>query len=214
MDLYRTSAGEIGIQPLGHGSVMLRWQDKIVQVNTRSSVVADYTQLPQADMILVTHNHYDHYDPTAIEATRKSDTILIGKFPDDTPIARRIPLDNGEKTQWEGIDIKAVPAYNLIHFRAPGEPFHPKGFGNGYLLKVGDQILYIAGDTELIPEMRNLGPIDIAFLPQNLPYTMDVDMFIEAAQLIRPRILYPYHYDKIDRAALEKALPDIKLCWK
>ena len=213
MDLYHTSAGEIGIQPIGHGSVMLRWQDKIVQIDPYSAV-ADYSQLPKADLILVSHDHYDHYDPTAIEATRKEGTILIGKFPDDTPIAQRIPLDNGEKTQWEGIDIQAVAAYNQIHFRAPGEPFHPKGFGNGYLLKAGDLILYIAGDTELIPEMHHLGPIDIAFMPQNLPYTMDLEMFIEAAKVVRPRILYPYHYETIDREALAKALPDIELRWK
>ncbi len=213
MDKYLSSAGEIAIQHIGHGSIMLLWRDKIVQVDPYSEV-ADYKTLPKADMILITHDHYDHYDPQAIEDTRKPDTMIIGKFPDDTPIRSRIPLDNGQQTQWEGITIKAVAAYNRLHMRAPGQPFHPQGFGNGYILKIGDLTLYIAGDTEPIPEMRDLGPVDIAFLPQNLPYTMDPDMFIEAVHMIRPRILYPYHYGEIDRKALARALPEIDIRWK
>lgn len=213
MDKYPTSAGEITLRPIGHGSVMIGWHDKVIQVDPYGEI-ADYGKLPRADMILITHDHYDHYDPPAIEATRKADTVLIGKFPADTPIENRIPLDNGQHTQWEGMDIQAVPAYNRLHMRAPGEPFHPKGFGNGYILTAGELKIYIAGDTELIPEMKELGKIDIAFLPQNLPYTMDFPMFIEAAKLIRPRVLYPYHYGEIDREAVAEALPGIEVRWK
>ena len=95
--------------------------------------------------------------------------------------------------------------------RSPGVPFHIRGEGNGYLLEIERLRIYIAGDTELIPEMEHLGPIDIAFLPKNLPYTMSDQMFIEAARLIRPAVLYPYHYFEIDRTALQEALPDIKI---
>ena len=95
--------------------------------------------------------------------------------------------------------------------RSPGVPFHIRGEGNGYLLEIERLRIYIAGDTELIPEMEHLGPIDIAFLPKNLPYTMSDQMFIEAARLIRPAVLYPYHYFEIDRTALQAALPDIKI---
>lgn len=90
--------------------------------------------------------------------------------------------------------------------RSPGVPFHIKGEGNGYLLEVANLRIYIAGDTELIPEMEKLGPVDIAFLPKNLPYTMSDQMFVETARLIRPTYLYPYHYFEVDRETLQKAL--------
>lgn len=95
--------------------------------------------------------------------------------------------------------------------RSPGVPFHIKGEGNGYLLEVANLRIYIAGDTELIPEMEKLGPVDIAFLPKNLPYTMSDQMFVETARLIRPTYLYPYHYFEVDRETLQKALPAIRI---
>lgn len=215
MDKYQTSAGEIGIQPLGHGSVMITWQGKVIQVDPYGEV-ADYDTLPKADLILLTHEHYDHYDPTAFRATAQPTTTLIGKFPPEAAagLAKAVALNNGDQTAWEGIAIKAIPAYNIVHLKAPGQPFHPKGYGNGYILEAGGLRIYIGGDTELIPEMKELGPIDIAFLPQNLPYTMDPEMFLEAVRLVAPRVLYPYHYFEIDRAAVEKALPGIEVKWK
>ncbi len=215
MDKYPTSEGELGIQHIGHGSVMIAWKGKIIQVDPYSET-ADYDTLPKADLILLTHDHYDHYDPKAFNATRKESTALIGKYPAEAAAGfeRATPLSNGDETTWEDIRIGAVPAYNILHMKAPGEPFHPKGYGNGYILEVGGWRVYLAGDTELIPEMKQVGPVDIAFLPQNLPYTMDPEMFLEAARLIRPRILYPYHYFEIDHKAVEKALPGIEVKWK
>ena len=78
--------------------------------------------------------------------------------------------------------------------RAPGQPFHPKGVGNGYVITIGDKKFYVAGDTENIPEMKNLKNIDVAFLPMNLPYTMTPEMVADAAKSFNPAILYPYHY--------------------
>ena len=105
-----------------------------------------------------------------------------------------------------GLPIHAVPAYNLLHKRENGQPFHPKGVGNGYVLEFGDLRVYVAGDTEDVPDMSDLGAIDVAFLPANLPYTMSIDMVVEAARKVRPPIVYPYHFGKTDTAALKRRL--------
>ena len=107
-------------------------------------------------------------------------------------------MRNGDKETVFGLSIEAVPAYNMLHKREDGNPFHPKGIGNGYILTFGDTRLYLAGDTENIPEMKSLHDIAIAFLPMNLPYTMTPEMVAEAARIFKPRILYPYHYGKTD----------------
>lgn len=212
MDNYPTRAGELGITMIGHGSLMIDWQDKVIQVDPYSEA-GNYAELPQADMILLTHDHYDHYDPKAFNETRKADTVLIGTVPEGQEVSRSIRLKNGEETEWEGIDIKAVPAYNILHGMEPGVVFHPKGYGNGYVLDAAGLRVYIAGDTEPIPEMKELGPVDIAFLPCDLPYTMTEEMLIEAAKTIRPKVLYPYHYNEIDKAKIERALPGIEVKW-
>ncbi len=103
-----------------------------------------------------------------------------------------------------------MPAYNIIHKRDNGQPFHPKGIGNGYIITFGDKRVYVAGDTENIPEMRDLRGIDIAFLPMNLPYTMTPEMVADAAKAFKPRILYPYHYGETDTSRLEDLLRDTK----
>ena len=113
-----------------------------------------------------------------------------------------------------GITVTVVPAYNLVHRRDNGQPFHPRGAGNGYLLDFGDTRLYVAGDTENTPEMAALKDVDIAFLPMNLPYTMTPEMVADAARSFRPRILYPYHYGDTDPQRLVELLrdrPDIEV---
>ena len=123
-------------------------------------------------------------------------------------------LNNGETAVRQGIKIEAVPAYNIIQMRSPGNPYHPKGRGNGYLLAFADKRVYVAGDTEITPEMRTLRNIDIAFLPMNLPYTMTPEMVAEAARAFGPKILYPYHYGNTDPQKLVKLLqgnPEIEV---
>ena len=110
----------------------------------------------------------------------------------------------------QGLKIEAVPAYNMVHKRANGEPFHPQGIGNGYIITFDDKRVYIAGDTENIPEMAELGKIDIAFLPMNLPYTMTPEMVADAAKMIKPQILYPYHYGNTNTSKLMELLKDDK----
>ena len=109
-----------------------------------------------------------------------------------------------------GLRIEAVPAYNMVHMRSGGIPFHPKGVGNGYVVTFGDKRVYLAGDTENIPEMKDLKGIDIAFLPMNLPYTMTPEMVADAAMTLKPSILYPYHYGDTDTLKIVDLLKDAK----
>jgi L-ascorbate metabolism protein UlaG (beta-lactamase superfamily) len=94
--------------------------------------------------------------------------------------------------------------------RSEGAPFHPKGVGNGYIVTFGDKRVYIAGDTENIPEMKNIKGIDIAFLPMNLPYTMTPEMVADAAKSFKPKVLYPYHFGETDTAKIVDLLKDEK----
>jgi L-ascorbate metabolism protein UlaG (beta-lactamase superfamily) len=111
-------------------------------------------------------------------------------------------MKNGDTKTVMGLMIEAVPAYNLE------KNFHPKGRGNGYVITFADKKVYVAGDTENIPEMKNLKNIDIAFLPMNLPYTMPPEMVADAAKVIKPKILYPYHYSQTDTSIIVELLKD------
>jgi L-ascorbate metabolism protein UlaG (beta-lactamase superfamily) len=107
-----------------------------------------------------------------------------------------------------------VPAYNIVHKRDTGQPFHPKEVGNGYIITFGDKRVYVAGDTENVPEMKGLKNIDIAFLPMKLPYTMPPEMVADAAKAFKPKILYPYHFGETDTSklvSLLKGYPEIEV---
>lgn len=206
-DKYATPMGDVFVYPVGHGSVMLSWNGTTIQIDPYSQV-ADYSQLPQADLLLITHDHYDHLDPAAWKKTVKPDTHIItsAKVAQQMDAVHPQVLNNKESTVWEGIQIDAVEAYNQQHKRPDGNFFHPKGEGNGYILHFGDFRLYIAGDTENIPEMASWAGVDVAFLPKNLPYTMTDEMFVDAAKRLKPKNLYPYHYEQADKAALQQAV--------
>jgi L-ascorbate metabolism protein UlaG (beta-lactamase superfamily) len=121
---------------------------------------------------------------------------------------------NGDVKTVEGLKIEAVPAYNLVHKRDTGQPFHPKAAGNGYIITFGDKRVYVAGDTENTPEMKTLKNVDIAFLPMNLPYTMTPEMVADAAKAFKPKILYPYHFGETDASkvvSLLKGTPEIEV---
>ncbi len=170
---------------------------------------ADYAKMPKADLILITHEHGDHLDKKAIEQIRKEGTRLILTETCAKQIGKGTVMKNGDEQTWEGITIEAVPAYNVVHVRSPGKPFHPRGVGNGYVLTFGDQRIYIAGDTEDIPEMADLKGVDVAFLPMNLPYTMTPEMVAKAVQLCKPKIVYPYHFGDTDTSKLVNLLKDM-----
>jgi L-ascorbate metabolism protein UlaG (beta-lactamase superfamily) len=119
-------------------------------------------------------------------------------------------MENGDVTTLGGVQIEAVPAYNLVHRRNNGEPFHPRGEGNGYVITLGGLRVYVAGDTENTPEMKALPRIDVAFLPMNVPYTMAPEMVADAASALRPRVLYPYHLGETDTAPLVALMKDVE----
>jgi len=186
---------------ISHGSLMFRFDDFVVHVDPVAEM-GDYSVMPKANLILITHQHSDHLDMDAINLIAGKDTKIFcntlsaGKLPDATI------MQNGATLKAGPLTIEAVPAYNILHERAPGKPFHPKGEGNGYVITFENRRIYIGGDTENIPEMTELKNIDVAFLPMNLPYTMTPEMVAEAASVIKPAILYPYHYGDTDAKLL------------
>ena len=206
-DRIPTSAGPLDLTFLGHGTLMLTFKDTVLHIDPYSTV-ADYAALPRADLILLTHDHGDHLDEKALALVRTPATDMVLPPVCADRVEGGLILKNGETRTVRGITVTAVPAYNLVHHRDNGEPFHPRGVGNGYLLDFGDTRLYVAGDTENTPEMAALKDVDIAFLPMNLPYTMTPEMVADAARSLRPRILYPYHYGDTDPQRLVELLRD------
>jgi L-ascorbate metabolism protein UlaG (beta-lactamase superfamily) len=180
---------------------MLRFNGKTIHIDPFSKL-ADYAKLPKADVIFITHEHSDHLDPAALQSIRTKDTVLVLTAKCAEKISGGIVMQNGDVRTMAGIQVEAVPAYNIVHKRDTGRPYHPKGEGNGYVLTFGDKRVYIAGDTENTPEMKSLKNIDIAFLPMNLPYTMTPEMVADAAKVFRPKVLYPYHYSGTDPARI------------
>ncbi len=203
-DTFKSSGGEVSITFIGHASLMLEYNDMVIHIDP-SLREDNYVSLKDADLILLTHNHGDHMDKGAIQKILKDNTSIIytKKCADALKDLKNAQiLENGDNTEFKNIVIEAVPAYNLVHMRSEGQPFHSKGDGNGYILTFGDMKIYVAGDTENHPEMKALKDIDIAFLPMNLPYTMTPEMVADAAKAFRPKILYPYHYGETDTSKL------------
>jgi L-ascorbate metabolism protein UlaG (beta-lactamase superfamily) len=212
-DVVETSAGDLEVTFIGHGTLMFTFDGKTIHVDPWSKL-ADYSKMPKADLILLTHHHGDHLDAAAIEQLRGENTVVVLTELCAKTVKGGIVMKNGDEQSIMGIDVLAVPAYNLVHKRDNGEVFHPRGEGNGYVLTFGDKRVYIAGDTENTPEMKALKNIDYAFLPMNLPYTMTPEMVADAVRAFRPRVLYPYHYGQTDTsrlAALLRDTPDIEV---
>ena len=204
-DRITTSAGELTITFVGHATLMFTFNGMTIHVDPVSRE-ADYAKMPKGDIILVTHEHGDHLDLKAIKAVRTGDTEIVLAATCASAIADATVMKNGDTRAVGGLRVEAVPAYNLVHMRSPGQPFHPRGRGNGYIITFGDKRVYVAGDTENTPEMKALEDIDVAFLPMNLPYTMTPDMVADAARAFQPKILYPYHFGQTDTAALVRLL--------
>ena len=206
-DVFTTKSGkEVKITCIKHASMRIQYDGLEIQVDPVTDAVkpvTDYAVFPKANIILVTHEHHDHFDREAIGILRSSITctyvtpsIYNHNFYSSTP------LSNGDSVIFrQDIKIEAVPAYNTTEGR---EQFHPKGRDNGYVLTLDGLRIYIAGDTEDIPEMAALKDIDIAFLPCNQPYTMTIDQLVSAAKTIKPKVLFPYHYS--DTPVLQTSL--------
>jgi len=171
---------------------------------------ADFSALPAPTGILITHAHGDHYNDEALEKLAAGGIPLIvnedvfSKLPDSLK-AQATALANGATGEIAGIPVAAVPAYNTTADRLQ---YHPEGVGNGYVLTFGDKQVYVAGDTEDVPEMRSLTGIALAFLPMNLPYTMGVEQAADAVKAFRPTIVYPYHFGDSDTAKFAELVGD------
>ena len=206
-DVLPTSAGDLTMTFIGHGTLMFGLGGKTIHVDPYGKL-ADYAKLPKADAILITHDHADHLDRAAIAEIRTPATVVV-MSPSCVGKLDGLVMTNGESRTVLGIRVEAVAAYNVVNKRDNGQPFHPRGAGNGYLLTFGDKRIYVAGDTENTPEMQALRGIDMAFLPMNLPYTMTPEMVATAAKAFRPKVLYPYHYGDTDPAGLTALLKDL-----
>lgn len=208
VDDFTTANGtHLYMHCIKHGSLSINIGEKWIYVDPvtdKVQPVTDYTQLPKADYILITHEHADHLDAKAIEQLTKTGTILITN-PRSSEIlgGKGNVMKNGDSQSMGAWQIDAVPAYNSS---ADKQQFHPKGRDNGYILTIEGLRIYIAGDTEPIPEMKDIKNIDVALLPCNLPFTMTPEQLTEAAKLIRPKVLFPYHYGNTDIQQVVKLL--------
>lgn len=208
-DTFKTSEGDLVITHIGHGTLMMEFGGMVIHIDPYSSV-ADYSLLPKADLILITHHHGDHLDAEAVEKIRNSDTEIVLTELCLPKLPQGKVMKNGASGVFKGIAIDAIPAYNIRHERSPGIPFHVPGEGNGYILHTGGLKVYVAGDSENTPEMKALRNIDIAFLAMNLPYTMTPEMVADAALSFRPKVLFPYHSGNTDTGKLEELLKNEK----
>ena len=208
-DVFKTEQGAtVKMYCIKHGSVRMQVGEKWVYVDpvtTAVKPVTDYSTLPQADYILVTHEHFDHLDSVAINQLSKPGTVLITNARCHEILGGKgdVMANGDSRTLPEGWTVDAVPAYN----NSPEKlQFHPKGRDNGFVLSIEGMRIYIAGDTEDIPEMADIKDIDVAFLPCNLPYTMTPEQCSHAAQMIKPAVLFPYHYGQTDIQQVVKLL--------
>ena len=208
IDTIKTSAGDLKMTFIGHGSLMFTFGGKVMHVDPYSKV-ADYNKMPKADVILLTHDHLDHLDLKALNPVRTPKTLVVLTQACAKQVEGGMVMNNGDVKVIEGLKIEAVPAYNIIQ-KGDGQPFHPKGIGNGYIITFGDKRVYVAGDTENTPEMKELKGIDIAFMPMNTPFTMTPKMVADAAKVLKPKTLYPYHYGETDVSKLLDLLKDTK----
>ncbi|MCJ8163546.1 MBL fold metallo-hydrolase [Pontibacter sp. E15-1] len=194
-DQIKTNKGDLTIQPIQHATLVLTWEGKTIYVDPTGGAEA-FEGMAKPDLILITDIHGDHMDVKTLDALQAETAAMIVP----QAVANELPmqhkshtkiLGNGESTTALGIPITAVPMYNLPE---SADAMHTKGRGNGYVLRFGNKNVYISGDTEGVPEVRNLKNIDVAFLSMNLPYTMDVEQAASTTLDFKPKVIYPYHY--------------------
>jgi L-ascorbate metabolism protein UlaG (beta-lactamase superfamily) len=190
------TGGNITITPIQHASVRLEHAGKIIYIDPAQG---NYLNAPRGDLVLVTDIHGDHMNPDALAQARKPEAPVVMPAGVQKQAGERIPgpaeiIANGQTKTVAGVTIEAVPMYNLQRGPAPGQLYHDKGRGNGYILTLGGQRLYFAGDTECTPEMKALRNIDVAFIPMNLPYTMTPAEAAGCVAAFKPRIAIPYHF--------------------
>jgi L-ascorbate metabolism protein UlaG (beta-lactamase superfamily) len=214
-DTIPASGGGLRVTPIQHATFLLEVDGRAIYFDPVHG--AHYEGLPKANVILITDIHGDHMDVAGIQAVRQATTTVVAP----PAVADALPKDlgrvevmkNGDKKKigagaadGGGLEVEAVPMYNLVRGPDAGLRFHDKGRGNGYVVTAGGKRLYVSGDTECIPEMKALKDIDVAFVCMNLPYTMPPSEAAECVNAFKPKIVYPYHYRQADLDAFTKAV--------
>lgn len=201
---FATQSGPLKLTAIRHASLMLEAGGQVVHVDPWSQ--GNYAGLPAANIILITDTHGDHLDLKALAQVRRESTVIVAPAAAAAQISGARVMKNGDTLKLGPFEIEALPMYNVKRGPAEGKVFHEKGRGNAYVLTYGGFRLYVAGDTEPIPEMRGLKNIDAVLVPMNLPYTMPPEEAAEAVKAFRPKVAIPYHYRGSDLAVFEKAL--------
>ena len=209
-DVFKTKSGKtVTFHALTHASIRIVYDGKEIQIDPVRKLgnkVIDYSAMPKADYIFVTHEHGDHFNQEAIKTLSGEKTRFITNKRCADMYGSGEVMKNGDRMQIaDDFTIEAVPAYNTTEGRTQ---FHPQGRDNGYILTIDGLRIYIAGDTEDIPEMQDIKDIDIAFLPCNQPYTMTPEQLVRAAKIIKPKVLFPYHYGQTDVSSIPAQLKD------
>ena len=190
------TGGNITITPFQHASLQIEHAGKVIQVDPAQG---DLSKAKRGDLVLVTDIHGDHLNPDLIAKVRKANAPVVMPQAVKAQVGDKVPaptevMGNGETKTVAGVSIEAVPMYNLQRGPAAGQLFHTKGRWNCYILTLGGKRVYIAGDTECVPEIKALKNIDVAFMPMNLPYTMPPAEAAECVKAFKPKIVIPYHF--------------------
>ena len=225
VDVFETKSGKpVKFHALVHASIRIDYDGQTIMIDPVTKLggrTIDYSAMPKADYIFVTHEHGDHFDKEALkQLTGEGTQLVMNQRCVDMYGSGQAMVNgqssslrsgaggtmvNGQSSMVNGLKVEAVPAYNTTEGH---QQFHPKGRDNGYILTLDSLRIYIAGDTEDIPEMADIKDIDIAFLPCNQPYTMTPEQLIKAAKTIKPKVLFPYHYGKTDVSGIPTQLKD------
>ena len=209
VDVFKTKSGKtLKFYALVHASIRIEYDGREIEIDPVTKLgnkTIDYTAMPKADYIFVTHEHGDHFDKEALKQLTGDKTQLITNKRCAEMLGYGEIMVNGQSSTFNDITVEAVPAYNISEGRTQ---FHPKGRDNGYILTIDGLRIYIAGDTEDIPEMQDIKDIDIAFMPCNQPYTMTTEQLVKAAKTVKPKVLFPYHYGQTDVKGIPAQLKD------
>ena len=206
-DSIPAQGGTIELTPIAHAGVQVEFMGKVIQIDPSNQ--GNYATAKKADVVLITDVHGDHFDPPTIDRVQKAGTVYVAppvladKFPGPTTI-----IKNGETKTVDGIQIQAVAAYNLTRGPQPGQFYHDKGRGNGYILTLGGKRIYFSGDTECTPEMKALTNIDVAFIAMNLPFTETPQEAAECVKAFKPKVVYAYHYRQQGLQPADKNMKD------
>ena len=210
-DVFTTKSGKtVKFYALMHSSIRIEYDGREIEIDPCAKLQnrrVDYSAFPKDDIILVTHEHFDHYDEATLRLLSTAATQLVMNQRCAKMYGSGTAMANGDKLLLaDDITVEAVPAYNTTEGHLQ---FHPKGRDNGYILTIDGLRIYIAGDTEDIPEMESIKDIDIAFLPCNQPYTMTPEQVVRAAKIVNPKVLFPYHYGQTDVSGIPAQLQGI-----